>query len=68
MIQLKLENKELDNNHGGGGVEIRVPGLKGNPVCPEEGQIFLEIYQGKMRVLVWNGSEEPEYTIEQELS
>ena len=50
----------LCNDHGGGGLEIRVPGFKGNPVCPDEGQIFIEYYEGDLRVLVWRGESDPE--------
>ena len=65
---LELLPKNLDNNKGGGGLEIRVPGFKGNPECPDEAQIFIEYYEGKLRVHVWNGEADPNTVeLEQEL-
>ena len=59
MKKINFSHKELDNNQGSGGVEIRVDGYKNNPQCPDEAQIFIEIYEGKLRVHVWNGKQEP---------
>jgi hypothetical protein len=58
-MKLELVTKNLDNNAGGGGLEILVPGFKGNPECPDEAQIFIEYYEGKLRVHVWNGDPDP---------
>ena len=58
-MELKITKEEIDNNEGGGGLEIRVPGFKANPECPDDGQIFIEYYEGKVRVHVWNGDQNP---------
>ena len=58
-MELQLLSKNLDNNAGGGGLAILVPGFKGNPECPTDAQIFIEYYEGKIRVHVWNGSSDP---------
>ncbi len=55
-----VSKEEIDNNGGGGGIEIKIPGFKGNPQCPHEGQIFIEYYEGKIAVHVWNGDADPE--------
>ena len=62
-IKMTISKEQLDNNAGGGGLEIRVPGFNGNPACPAEGQIFIEVYDGKLRVHAWNDTQDPE-TIE----
>jgi len=52
----------LDNPDGSfckGGVEINIEGYRANPACPDDGQIWLEIFEGKLQVHVWNGNEEP---------
>jgi len=59
MVYQKLDKHVLDNSEGGGGLEIRVDGYKDNPACPGEAQIFIEIYEGKLRVIAWNGQEDP---------
>ena len=58
--RMVIPKSVLDNNRGGGGLEIKVPGFKHNPACPDEGQIFIEFYEGKLRVLVWRGEENPD--------
>jgi len=60
MIKQKIDAHILDNNEGNGGMEIRVNGYKSNPECPGEAQIFIEIYEGKLRVITWNGKSDPE--------
>lgn len=62
---LRIGEDSLDNNKGGGGLSISVPGFKRNPQSPDDGQIFIEVYEGKLRVHVWTGKEDPE-TIEVE--
>jgi len=57
--RIELAIEDVDNNKGGAGLEIRVPGFKANPECPDDGQIFIEYYEGKVRVHVWNGDQNP---------
>ena len=59
---LEFLAKNLDNNAGGGGLEIKFPGFTGNPECPDEAQVFIEYYEEKMRVHVWNGESNPTTT------
>jgi len=59
LTKLTIQKDVLNNNAGGGGLEIKVPGFKNNPESPEEGQIFIEFYDGKLRVHVWNGEQNP---------
>ena len=57
-IILKLRRSQLDNNKGSGGLEIGVFGHKGDPcdANPAPCQIFLEWYEGKLQLHVWDGS------------
>jgi len=57
--RIELAIEDIDNNKGGAGLEIRVPGFKGSPESPDDGQIFIEYYEGKVRVHVWNGDQDP---------
>ena len=57
--QIELSMKDVDNNKGGGGFSIKIPGFKANPACPDDGQVFIEFYDGKLRVHVWNGDQDP---------
>lgn len=56
---LTIDKEEIDNNEGSAGFEIKIPGFNGNPDSPEEGQIFIEYYEGKIKVHVWNGESDP---------
>ena len=56
VIQLNVPPSEIDNSEGGKGIEITIPGYKNNPEDPHGAQIFIEVYQGKVRVHVWNGT------------
>jgi hypothetical protein len=58
-MKRSFKPEDLNNDAGGKGLEIKVPGFLGNPECPEGGQIFIEIYEGKLRVHVWNGESDP---------
>ncbi len=57
--EIEMTKEDLDNNKGGGGLSIKVPGFKANPACPGDGQIFIEYYENKIRVHVWNGDQDP---------
>jgi len=57
--RLTVTKEDLENNKGGGGLEIRVPGFKGDIESPDAGQIFIEYYNGKIRIHVWKGSSTP---------
>lgn len=55
-MKITFSRNELDSNNGGG-LEIAVAGFQGdtgkNPV-----QIFVEWYNGKLAVHLWDGSSE----------
>ena len=59
MKKLILSPHSLDNNEGGGGLEIEVLGYKGDIEGDHQTNVFLEIYEGKLRVHVWNGNQDP---------
>lgn len=40
-------------------LEICIPGFKNNPAFPDDAQIFIEYYEDKVRVHVWNGEQDP---------
>lgn len=61
--KITISKEELDNNQGGGGLEIRIPGFKNNPAAINDGQIFIEFYQGKISVHVWYGEQDPVTTV-----
>lgn len=43
-----------------GGLSILIAGgYKGNPACPDEGQIWLELVDGHLQIHVWHGKENP---------
>lgn len=52
---LIVTKEEINNDGGGAGLEIRFPGFKGNPQAPDDGQVFIEYYEDKIQVHVWNG-------------
>ena len=42
-----------------GGITISVPGFQANPADRDDEQVFIEIYDGKLQIHVWNGKEDP---------
>lgn len=56
---MKIPAADLNNDNGGGGLEIKVQGYKNNPEDSTGTQIFIEQYQKKLRVHVWNGNVNP---------
>jgi hypothetical protein len=60
--QILITPEELDNNGGEGGLEIIIPGTKTSPEddptnpCP----VFIEYYEGKIRVHIWTGNSDPQ--------
>ena len=60
-VQMMISKKELDNKYGsGGGLEIRIEGCIGDPSEEEPGTaIFIEHYEGKYRVHIWNDTQDP---------
>jgi len=41
-----------------GGLEISIPEALGNPTSTDT--IFIESYEGELRIHVWNGDEDPQ--------
>lgn len=64
MRQIRTSINELDNNNGSGGIEILIPGALGNPNDVIPTPIFLEYYEGKVMLRVWNGKDDPDVSIE----
>lgn len=50
------------------GLSISVAGFKGDISGEPPSQVFIELYNGKLRVHVWNGTEDPAITTEIERS
>lgn len=46
------------------GLTITVEGFRGDITHPVPSQVFIEFYEGKLRVHVWNGGEDPVSTTE----
>jgi len=63
--QIRINKKDIENSKGGGGLEIIIDGVKGNPQdlpskpCP----IFIEYYKGEYRVIIWNNTQDPEIIV-----
>jgi len=38
-------------------ISIRIKGYKSNPECPDDGQILIDTFEGKTRILVWDGND-----------
>jgi hypothetical protein len=63
-MQLKLSQHELDNSQGSGGLEIVIEGCKGDPLDKKPGTaVFIEKYEGKVQVHVWDGTQSDCQTI-----
>jgi hypothetical protein len=61
---MRLELKPYELAHPGG-LEIAVDGFPGDPGGVQPVQVFLEVYEGNLRVHVWTGeSEDPSHTAE----
>jgi hypothetical protein len=60
-MQLRLTKENLDNHDGNGGLEISIPGLQELPgsIYGKECPIFIEYYEGKVLIHVWDGKEDP---------
>jgi len=59
MKKYALTIKELENTNGEGGVEIHIPSAIGDPTDTNNCPIFIEKYEGEVRVCIWNGEEDP---------
>ena len=59
MKKIILTQENLENTNGEGGVEIHIPGAIGNPTDTNNCPIFIEKYEGEIRVCIWNGEEDP---------
>jgi len=59
MIELKLEERHMDPEKGGG-CYVHVPGFKGQPSCHDEfpTQVLIYVEDDKLEIRVWDGSTE----------
>lgn len=67
--KIVISEAELLNADGGfthSGLEIEVPGFRGNPQCPDEGQIWIEVFEDQLQVHVWSGEDDPVVKIPRE--
>lgn len=69
MKQITVTLKELDNQSGSGGLEIIIPEAKGNPADDPKKPIpvFIEYYDKKLQVHIWDGTSQDPQTITLEL-
>lgn len=58
--KVRVTLEELKNDEGGCGLEIYIPGTKANLYEKEACPIFVEYYDGKLRVLIWDETTEPQ--------
>lgn len=60
--QVRVSLKDLNNDEGSGGLEIIIPEALGDPMGDPSNSIpiFIEYYKGDLRVLIWNGEQDPE--------
>jgi hypothetical protein len=63
-MRLVLDKNSLGSD--GAGLEIGVKGFKSSPTDAdsERTQVYIEIYEGKLKVHVWDGSSEDPSTVE----
>ena len=69
LNKVRVTLSDLDNrdgSFGGKGLEIQIPEAVGNPSCPDDGPIWIEYYQKKLLVHIWNAEQNP-ITIELKL-
>jgi hypothetical protein len=58
-MKLRLTQKELVNQGGDGGLEISIESCVGDPQEKSPGTaVFIEKYDGKIQVHVWDGNEQ----------
>jgi len=61
-MKLELKPQEIAHPHG---LEIAVDGFTGDPTGVKPSQVFVEVYEGKLRIHVWTGeSEDPTLSAE----
>ncbi len=57
-LRLVIPEDAITTNKGANGLEIYIPGYRQAP-DGEGTQIYLEIYNGHLRVYVWDGGDDP---------
>jgi hypothetical protein len=60
-VELILKPEQVAYPHG---LSITVEGFSGDIGHEVPSQVFMEVYEGKLRVHVWNGGESPTSTTE----
>jgi hypothetical protein len=55
-MQIVLKPEEVTHPHG---LAVTVAGFKGDVGHEVPSQVFIEIYEGRLRVHVWDGAEDP---------
>lgn len=57
-MKMQFTKDELSNK-GAGGLEIKINGCPGDPTEDEPGtSVFIEYYEGKVQVHVWDGTKQ----------
>lgn len=57
-----LKSQSDDKNVGMGGLLIKIPGSIGSEADADATPIYIEYYEGKLRVLIWNDTQDPAIT------
>ena len=63
MVQVHVTQKDLDNNNGGGGLEIYIEGVIGNTADVDPCPVFIENYKGEVRICIWNDTVDPQVIV-----
>ena len=59
MKKITLTHNDLDNNNGGAGLEVYIEGATGNPAEDPGCVLFIEYYEGELRVCIWDNTQDP---------
>lgn len=56
-MDLTIRKEQLHEYQNG--LNIIIPGFKGNPADAEPTQVYIEYYEGKLLVHIWRGEPDP---------
>jgi len=64
-MEIKIDRKRISYEGGNVGLEIRIPGVLGNPTDPEgmPCPIYIEEIDGKIQIHIWDGEQDPQTII-----
>ena len=62
-MQITLKRAELEHAKNPDGLSITVEGFKGDDSAAPAVQVFIEVYEGTLRVHTWDGTSQDPKTI-----